>query len=68
MCQKISCKNCGKATWRGCGQHIEQALDGVPENERCKVYKTRFGVCTDGSGGTAASDGATGTGANCNVN
>ena len=66
MCQKVSCKNCGKATWRGCGQHIEQALDGVPEAERCKVYKTKMGVCTDGS--AVSSDGATSTGANCNVN
>jgi hypothetical protein len=29
--------------------HIEQALAGVAEADRCKVYKTRFGVCTDGA-------------------
>lgn len=36
MCSPISCPTCGKATWTGCGDHIEQALAGVPENERCQ--------------------------------
>ncbi|GAB2511165.1 hypothetical protein GCM10027064_05890 [Microbacterium petrolearium] len=35
MCARIICPACGKPTWDGCGQHIEQALAGVPENERC---------------------------------
>jgi hypothetical protein len=35
MCRKATCKKCGKATWRGCGNHIEQALAGVPKNQRC---------------------------------
>ena len=35
MCSKATCKKCGKATWRGCGNHIEQALAGVPKNQRC---------------------------------
>ena len=26
---------CGKATWAGCGEHIEEALAGVPADERC---------------------------------
>lgn len=35
MCARITCSSCGKPTWDGCGQHIEQALADVPESERC---------------------------------
>lgn len=35
MCSKATCKRCGKATWRGCGNHVEQALAGVPRSQRC---------------------------------
>jgi hypothetical protein len=35
MCQKVQCSRCGKPTWSGCGQHIEQALAGVPPEKRC---------------------------------
>ena len=34
MCKRINCEKCKKPTWTGCGQHIEQALAGVPESER----------------------------------
>ena len=35
MCSKTTCRKCSKATWSGCGQHIEQALAGVPKTQRC---------------------------------
>ena len=35
MCSKITCNKCGKATWTGCGQHVEQALAGVKPADRC---------------------------------
>ncbi len=35
MCHRTTCPRCGKATWAGCGAHIEQALRGVPQSERC---------------------------------
>jgi len=35
MCSKVTCKQCGKATWSGCGEHIEEALHGIPKSERC---------------------------------
>ena len=66
MCSKVTCKNCAKATWQGCGMHIEQALAGVAEADRCKVYKTRFGVCTDGAQAAPAA-GAKNDGS-CNLN
>lgn len=36
MCQRTKCPNCGKATYRGCGMHVEQVLAGVPQSERCQ--------------------------------
>jgi hypothetical protein len=35
MCSRTTCRKCKKPTWSGCGQHIEQALAGVPKNQRC---------------------------------
>ena len=36
MCKRVTCMTCNKPTWAGCGLHIEQALAGVPKDERCK--------------------------------
>ncbi|TFD77460.1 hypothetical protein E3T53_11625 [Cryobacterium psychrophilum] len=35
VCYQITCSTCKKATWDGCGQHIEDALYGVAEADRC---------------------------------
>ena len=35
MCRPATCRTCGKATYQGCGQHVEQVLRGVPKNQRC---------------------------------
>ena len=35
MCRPATCRTCGKATYKGCGQHVEQVLKGVPKNQRC---------------------------------
>jgi hypothetical protein len=35
VCQRVTCKQCDKPTWVGCGRHIEQALRGVPVDQRC---------------------------------
>jgi hypothetical protein len=44
MCSKTTCQTCGKATWSGCGNHVEQALAGVPQNQRCTCAATRSSV------------------------
>ncbi|CAF1025011.1 unnamed protein product [Didymodactylos carnosus] len=36
MCYKVSCPDCGKPTWKGCGNHIEQVLGDIPVSERCQ--------------------------------
>lgn len=35
MCARVTCGDCSKPTWSGCGQHVEEALAGVPEADRC---------------------------------
>jgi hypothetical protein len=35
MCSPVRCGICGKITWSGCGLHVEQALAGVPVEQRC---------------------------------
>lgn len=39
MCRRVTCRTCGKATWAGCGNHIEQALAGVPQQDRCQGHE-----------------------------
>ncbi|MGV8881817.1 MAG: hypothetical protein ACOH19_06660 [Rhodoglobus sp.] len=35
MCQAVKCKTCGKTTWAGCGQHVDQVMKNVPSAQRC---------------------------------
>lgn len=35
MCQTVTCRTCGKVTWRGCGQHVDAVMKGVPKDQRC---------------------------------
>ncbi len=41
MCRPATCRTCGKATYTGCGQHVEQVLRGVPEDQRCSCPPDR---------------------------
>lgn len=42
MCSRTTCPNCKKPTWTGCGKHIEEALAGVPESERCQCQVASY--------------------------
>lgn len=46
MCRQATCKACGKTTWAGCGQHVQQVMKDVPKNARC--------TCTAAEKATAA--------------
>lgn len=35
MCQPITCPECGRPSWVGCGAHVEEVLGDVPVSERC---------------------------------
>jgi hypothetical protein len=41
MCSPAVCDHCKKITWTGCGQHVQQALDGVPPGNRCTCRETQ---------------------------
>jgi hypothetical protein len=36
MCRRVECRKCGRATFAGCGAHVEQVLGDVPRAERCR--------------------------------
>lgn len=38
MCMRVTCDVCGKPTWAGCGQHVEDALAGVAPENRCQGH------------------------------
>ena len=35
MCSQVICETCKKITWAGCGEHIQEALAGVEEDQLC---------------------------------
>ncbi|MGW0173967.1 hypothetical protein [Rhodococcus sp. NPDC003322] len=35
MCQPTPCPNCGKTTWKGCGNHVDEVMRHVPADKRC---------------------------------
>ena len=39
MCHAVRCRQCGKTTWAGCGQHVNQVLKGVPQSQRCQGHQ-----------------------------
>ncbi|SDY80093.1 hypothetical protein SAMN05661080_04646 [Modestobacter sp. DSM 44400] len=39
MCRSVTCKTCGKTTWAGCGQHVDQVMRGVPAAQRCPGHQ-----------------------------
>lgn len=41
MCQRITCHRCGKASWVGCGRHVEEVLRGVPPGDRCQCVQPK---------------------------
>ena len=40
MCRAVPCPSCSKATWIGCGLHIDAALSGVSKEDRCSEWRT----------------------------
>ena len=51
MCQRVTCRQCGKPTFAGCGRHVEQVLGDVPSEQRCRCREeAEMGRTTDGPG------------------
>lgn len=39
MCRAVTCRKCGKTTWAGCGQHVNEVMRGVPNAQRCSGHE-----------------------------
>ena len=39
MCHAVRCRICGKVTWAGCGDHVEQALAGFQPEDLCEGHE-----------------------------
>jgi hypothetical protein len=50
MCRAITCKNCKRPTWAGCGAHVQQVLGHVPEAERCQCRAAKSDGAKGGLG------------------
>lgn len=49
MCRRVTCPQCGKPTYAGCGAHIEQVLGDVPRGDRCQGHETARPAGSEGS-------------------
>ncbi|MBU3690102.1 MAG: hypothetical protein B7C54_05355 [Acidimicrobiales bacterium mtb01] len=36
MCRQVTCRQCGKPSWAGCGAHVEEVLGHVQKDQRCR--------------------------------
>ena len=48
MCRAVTCKTCGKTTWAGCGQHVDQVRRGVPAAQWCGGHEAEGGQQSGG--------------------
>lgn len=48
MCRPVNCKTCGKTTWAGCGQHVDQVMRNVPKAQQCTCDRTKPQSATSG--------------------
>lgn len=39
MCRPVTCRRCGKTTWAGCGQHVDEVMRAVPPDQRCPGHR-----------------------------
>ncbi|WP_201465907.1 hypothetical protein [Janibacter melonis] len=50
MCRQATCRVCGKTTWAGCGQHVDQVMAGVPRADRCPGHAAETKTTTPAAG------------------
>lgn len=51
MCRPVNCRVCGKTTWAGCGQHINQVKATVPAGQWCDGRHSEAEQAQASSGG-----------------
>ncbi|MDN3483565.1 hypothetical protein QMA10_16765 [Arthrobacter sp. APC 3897] len=50
MCRAVACRKCGKTTWAGCGNHVDQVMRGVAKNDRCTCSAAKTGKAAPAAG------------------
>jgi hypothetical protein len=48
MCRPVRCRTCGKTTWAGCGQHIDQVRASVAKSDWCPGHTSAEGGAAQG--------------------
>ncbi|GIG53614.1 hypothetical protein [Demequina activiva] len=43
MCSPVTCRQCGKTTWTGCGQHVDAVKAKVPTDQWCGGHEQAAG-------------------------
>ncbi len=43
MCRAVTCSTCGKTTWAGCGQHVDEVMRTIPVSQRCPGHERAGG-------------------------
>ena len=43
MCSPITCRQCGKTTWTGCGQHVDSVKAQVAPEQWCAGHDRERG-------------------------
>lgn len=51
MCRPVTCSTCGKTTWAGCGNHVEQVRASVPAGQWCGGHPAAPGAQPQAPGG-----------------
>lgn len=48
MCSPVRCRQCGKTTWSGCGQHVAAIKAMVPADQWCGGHASSGGSARSG--------------------
>ncbi len=51
MCRRVTCPQCQKPSFAGCGMHVEQVLGDVPKEARCQCRFKASAAPTNASAG-----------------
>lgn len=57
MCRAVKCRQCGKTTWAGCGQHVDKVRRSVPASDWCAGHEQASAQGTGRSSDAGASGG-----------
>jgi hypothetical protein len=54
MCTRVTCPECKKPTYSGCGRHVEAVLGDVPKAQRCRCHEAATQPSSSTSGGAGS--------------